>query len=171
MHQTTSLIPALGAQRTQVFHGRSYYDGNDRICIYLCPTNPLADYERIFDCVLPVRKSHSWIWVGQKYLALQPPFNTILIYIFSFQFSDKISLLSEFFPISRRSVIFISIKKHSFFINSLFKSFVHIWHRFRETFSSFLSGAYLLICYLRNSIGKNFISFISFIHVSVFCKI
>ena len=43
------------------FHDRSYFDGNDRRCIYLCPTNPLAKKERKFDCVLPVRKSHCWI--------------------------------------------------------------------------------------------------------------
>ena len=58
---TTSLIPALGKSEHRYFHDRSYYEGNDRRCIYLCPTNPLANKERKFDCVLPVRKSHCWI--------------------------------------------------------------------------------------------------------------
>ena len=41
---TTSLIPALGAQRTQVFSRQIVnYDGNDRRCIYLCPTYTLAN--------------------------------------------------------------------------------------------------------------------------------
>ena len=62
-----------------------------------------------------------------------------------FQFSDKISLLSDFLPIASRSVILKFIKQHSFFYKQLvLKFYSYMAQVLKDIFSFSMGHVYLL---------------------------